>query len=172
VTAKILGVLETMGLVLDFALRSILVVLLAGMALLVIAAVVFRYGGSSLRYYDEVAAIMLAWITYYGAALAALRGQHMATTGLVNAMPRKVRIIVCLFSRALIIGFLLLLAVMGFRVLEAISGMNLISLPSVPRALAQHVIPVGACLYILAEVIRLPQSLREASEGRLPATEG
>jgi len=116
--------------------------------------------------------MLLSWITYYGAALAALHGRHMATTSIVNAMPKTARILICLMTRALIITFLVFLAIMGFRVLEFISGMHLNSLPNFPRSVAQHVVPVGACLYILAELIRLPQSLREAAAGEIPASEG
>ena len=40
-----------------------------------------------LVWYDEGASIMLAWLTYYGAALAALKRAHIGFPGLVNAMP-------------------------------------------------------------------------------------
>ena len=32
---------------------------------------VYRKAGASLTWYDEIASILLAWVTYYGAALAA-----------------------------------------------------------------------------------------------------
>ena len=41
---------------------------------IVVVAVVYRKLGASLSWYDEIASILLAWITYYGAALAALEG--------------------------------------------------------------------------------------------------
>lgn len=157
---------------LDFSLRCVLIVLMTLLASLIIAAVIFRYGGHSLRFYDELAAMLLAWITYYGAAYAALHSNHMATTGVVNALPPSVRVSLCIFSRAVTIIFLVVLAVMGWRVLDAISGMTLTSLPSVPRALAQHAIPVGAGLYIIAELLRLPEALREARDGEIKASGG
>ncbi|MCP1675747.1 TRAP-type C4-dicarboxylate transport system permease small subunit [Natronocella acetinitrilica] len=160
------------GRMLDRILTVVMILLMAALAALVIAAVVFRYTGYSLRFYDELAAMLLAWITYYGAALAAIRGQHMATTGIVNRMPQALRVGVCLLSRTLTISFLVILAVMGFRVLDAISGMHMNSLPIMPRSIAQHVVPVGACLYILAELLRLPVSIEEARQGRISASEG
>ena len=40
--------------------------------IIVVVAVVYRKIGHSLVWYDEGASIVLAWLTYYGAALAAL----------------------------------------------------------------------------------------------------
>ena len=46
---------------------------MAALAVEVIAGVVFRYSGYALVWYDEVATILLAWVTYYGSALAVPR---------------------------------------------------------------------------------------------------
>ena len=54
----------------------------------------------SLGWYDEGASIMLAWLTYYGAALAALKRAHIGFPGLVNAMPPAVRVPVVLLGEA------------------------------------------------------------------------
>jgi len=57
----------------DIALQVVTIALLIALAVVVVLAVAFRFAGASLVWYDEVASVMLAWITYYGAALAALR---------------------------------------------------------------------------------------------------
>ena len=46
-------------------------VLMTVLATIVVLGVVFRKTGAALVWYDEVASILLAWLTYYGAALAA-----------------------------------------------------------------------------------------------------
>ena len=43
------------------------------LAVEVTVGVAFRYVGHSLVWYDELASILLAWVTYYGAALATLK---------------------------------------------------------------------------------------------------
>ena len=40
------------------------------LAVEVTVGVVFRYSGHSLVWYDEVASMLLAWLTFYGSALA------------------------------------------------------------------------------------------------------
>ena len=52
-------------------LEGLVLFLMVSLALVVIVGVVFRKSGASLVWYDEVASILLAWLTYYGAALAA-----------------------------------------------------------------------------------------------------
>ena len=46
---------------------------MVGMAAEVTLGVVFRALGHSLAWYDEVASVLLAWLTFYGAALASVR---------------------------------------------------------------------------------------------------
>ncbi|MGH6666025.1 MAG: TRAP transporter small permease [Pseudolabrys sp.] len=143
-------------------LEAIVLVLMAALALLIIAGAAFRYLGNALSWYDELASIGLVWLTYYGSALAALRGAHIGVPGLVNALPPKARVVVTIFSEAVVIFFFVLLAIYGTEVLYILSGEHLVSMPSVPTQLTQSAIPIGAVLFIIAELLRLPEVLRDA----------
>lgn len=136
-----------------------LVVLLT---LLIISGAVFRYAGSSLSWYDEVASVGLVWLTYYGAALVALKGAHIGFPGIVNSMPPKFRLAAALFAEACVFLFFGLLLYTGWEVLVILQGMSLVSLPNVPVQLTQSVIPIGAALFIIAEALRLPEVIRDA----------
>jgi TRAP-type C4-dicarboxylate transport system permease small subunit len=143
-------------------LETIALVLMAALTALIIAGAAFRYLGHSLSWYDEMASIGLVWLTYYGSALAALRGAHIGVPGLVNAMPPKARLIATLFAEAMVFLFFILLAIYGTKVLLILQGEHMISLPEVPTQLTQSAIPVGAVLFIIAEALRLPEILHEA----------
>ena len=138
---------------LEYAVISLVVVLTA----LVVIAVVYRKAGASLSWYDEVASILLAWVTYYGAALAALHRGHIGFNGLVNAMKPPLRIVAFFVSELCVFGFFALLAVVGVNVLQILEGDALTSLPQVPTRLTQSVIPIGAVLFIIAEALSLPE---------------
>ena len=56
----------------------------------------------------------------------------------------------------------LLLAWLGYDVLLVLAGDTLISLPDVSTQFTQSVIPIGAILFVLAELFNLPIVLREA----------
>ena len=146
------------------ALEWIVIVLIAALAVVVTAGVVFRYAGSALVWYDEVASILLAWVTYYGAALGALKRAHLGVPELVRKLPPRVRVPVAICAEACVIAFFALLAWIGYSVLEILATDSLVSLPAVSVAYAQSVIPVSAVLFIVAEALALPEVLREARQ--------
>ena len=143
-------------------LEAVSLLLLSSLALLVAAAVVFRKAGLALSWYDEVASILLAWLTYYGAALAALRNAHIGFPGLVDSLGARLRLILLVVREVCIAGFFILLAWAGVQVTAALAGTTLVSLPWVPAQLAHSVIPIGAVLFVLAELLSLPERLAAA----------
>ena len=143
--------------------------LMAVLAAIVVAAVAVRYAGASFTWYDEVASVILAWITYYGAALAALRRAHLGFPNLVALLPAALRVMALILSEAVVISFFALLAHFGYKAILLLHGDALTSLPWVKVELVMSVIPIGAVLYILAELTTLPERLHEARFGIPPA---
>jgi TRAP-type C4-dicarboxylate transport system permease small subunit len=146
-------------------LETIVLLLVISLALVVVAGVLFRQFGAPLVWYDELAAIMLAWLTYYGAALAALNRGHIGFSNLVENAPMKFRVPILIVREMVVVGFFALAAWAGFRVVMAVEGFYLASLPSVSRQLTQSVIPIGAVLFIIAELLNAPELLRGALSG-------
>ncbi|HVL37702.1 MAG TPA: TRAP transporter small permease subunit, partial [Burkholderiales bacterium] len=132
-------------------LEWVVIILMAALAVVVTVGVAFRYGGAALVWYDEVASILLAWVTYYGAALAALKRAHIGVPELMRHLRPRLRLPVTLFAQACIFAFFLLVAWVGTSVLEVLAYDNLVSLPGVSVAYAQSVIPVSAVLFIIAQ---------------------
>ncbi len=144
-------------------LETITVLLIISLAVVVVLGVIFRWAGESLSWYDEVASVQLAWLTYYGASLAALKRAHIGVPSLIAVVPPLFRVPLVLVAEAVVIGFFLILAWYGYIVLVVLEGDTLISLPWVGTQFTQSVIPIGAILFVIAEVLNLPQILREAS---------
>ena len=143
-------------------LEAIVVILVTGLTLLVIAGFCFRYAGHSLSWYDEIASVGLVWLTYYGSALAALRGAHIGVPGFVNAMPPNWRLAATLFAEAVVFVFFIMLTWTGIEVLIVLAGDNLVSLEWMPQRVTASAIPIGAALFVLAEALRMPKLLRDA----------
>jgi TRAP-type C4-dicarboxylate transport system permease small subunit len=143
-------------------LETIVVVLVSALTLVVIAGFTFRYLGRSLVWYDELASIGLVWLTYFGSALAALRGAHIGVPALINALPPKVRIAAVIFAEACVFLFFIVLTITGIEVLMILGNDRMVSLDWMPLRVTQAVIPIGAVLFIIAELLRLPQILRDA----------
>jgi TRAP-type C4-dicarboxylate transport system permease small subunit len=147
-------------------LEWILITLMVTLTTLVVVAVVFRKSGASLSFYDEVASVLLAWITYYGAALAALRRKHIGFDAVLLSIPMQMRMWFVAIGEVLVIAFFILMAWAGFRVLDVLEGETLVSLTWVPIQLTQSIIPVGAILFILAELLSLPAYWRQIAAGQ------
>jgi C4-dicarboxylate transporter DctQ subunit len=109
----------------------------------------------------------LCWLTYYAGALAALRGAHIGFAGFVNSLPAQWRVIATLFSSAVTIFFFGMLAVMGVHVVQILKGDTLVSIPEMSLQVTQSVIPIAAVLFVISELIRLPELVREARRGPL-----
>ena len=140
--------------------------LLVILAVEVTAGIAFRFSGHPLSWYDEVASVLLAWITYYGAALAALKKSHIGFPGLVDAMPRSARFVALAIREVAVLGFFVVLAVEGAAILRTLSGDMLVTV-DVPVTLTQSVIPIGAVLFVVAELLNLPDQIAWASGRRV-----
>jgi len=143
-------------------LEWICIVLMATLAAEVTAGVVFRYTGHSLVWYDEVATILLAWVTFYGSALAVLKHAHMGVPEIVRMLPPGPRVAATVAAQACTLAFFVLLAWLGCSVLDVLATDMLVSLPKVSVAYANSVIPISAVLFIVAQLLVFPEVLRQA----------
>ncbi len=145
-------------------LEAVVLVLMSALAVLVVAGVVFRKAGASLVWYDEVASILLVWLTYYGASLAALDRSHIGFPRLLASTRGRLRSCLIVLGEAVAITFFATVAWAGWLVFRVLDGTYLVSLPWLPQQLTQSVIPVGAVLFIAAELLGLLDEPAEASD--------
>ena len=87
------------------ALEWLVIALMAVLAIEVVTGVAFRSAGYSLAWYDEVASILLAWLTFYGSALASVKRAHIGCPELVALLPPAPRMLARLVVELLVIVF-------------------------------------------------------------------
>ena len=143
-------------------LEWIVIALMAVMAVEVTLGVVYRTFGASLVWYDEVASILLAWLTFYRSALAAANRAHIGCPEVVAMLPPTARVALRVLAEVLVIAFFLLVGWTGYEVLGVLATDRLVSLPQVPVAWVQSVVPISAALILLAEVLSLPEAVARA----------
>ena len=148
-------------------LEWVVMALMVALAVEVTLGVVFRAAGSSLVWYDEVASVLLAWLTFYGSALASVKRAHIGCPEIVDQAPPAVRKACNIFAQVLVIGFFALLGWMGMAIMPALMGEALVSLPWVPMNFVQSVIPISSVLILVGEVMHL---IDLAGERTAPAT--
>ena len=143
-------------------LEWICIALMVALAAEVVAGVVFRYSGHSLVWYDEVATILLAWVTFYGSALAVLKHAHMGVPEIVRLLPPGPRVVAAVVAQLCTLAFFVLLAWIGYSVLEVLATDYLVSLPEISVAWANSVIPITSVLFVIGQVLVFSEVLREA----------
>lgn len=142
---------DAYGRVLEIVVGALMVIL----ALEVTLGIVFRTLGHSLVWYDEIASVLLAWLTFYGSALASVKRAHITCPEVVNALPPGLKRAVNIFSQLLVIAFFALLGWVGLSIMPILAGDALVSLPQIPMNVVQSVIPISAVLILIGEFMHL-----------------
>jgi len=123
------------------------------LSITVLLGVCFRWAGHSLVWYDEIAGIQLAWITYFGSAYASLKGLHTGMPTLIKVFPKDIRKILFVLSKIIIFLFFLVLTYYGTKVIIVLRGDTLVTLDWIPQSFVQSVIPVSSLLIIISEFL-------------------
>jgi len=139
------------GQVLEWVVGALMVVLFVEVTL----GVVFRALGQALIWYDELASALLAWLTFYGAALASVRRGHIGCPELVETLAWPARRLVSIIAQIIVIAFFILLGGVGASILPILATDSMVSLSWVPMSVVQSVIPISATLIVIAEITHL-----------------
>jgi len=149
----------------DLALQIVTLTLLVVLTCVVLLGVAFRYSGNSLIWYDEAASILLAWITFLGAALAMNRNAHLGFNGLMFGLPLPGRLVLFWTVEAIVIATFLIIGWAGWALLEVFGNARLTSMRFLERSLVQSVLPISAVLVVIARLLTLPQRLLNVRSG-------
>jgi TRAP-type C4-dicarboxylate transport system permease small subunit len=112
---------------------------------------------------------MLVWLTYYGAAYAALKRQHIGFGTFVRMLPPRARLRVLMAVEVLVLGFWVLMVWIGFVVFQFLEYETMVSLDYINMRVPYSAMPFGAALYVLSELLNLPRILAEARGELSPA---
>src|SRR5438270_9866482 len=157
---------ERYALFLEWVVIALMIVLMVEVTL----GVAFRAAGSSLIWYDEIASVLLAWLTFYGSALASVKRAHIGCPELVDKLPWPARRRLNIVAQLLVIAFFLLLGGVGAWIIPVLADDALVSVP-IPMSIVQSVIPISAALIVIAEMTYLADLVIARSDPH-PATPG
>jgi TRAP-type C4-dicarboxylate transport system permease small subunit len=90
--------------------KGLLLLFMAGISVVIIVQVFFRYVlGSSISWSEELARYLMIWMAMVGASVAIRQGAHVGVTLLVERLGSKIRPWILLLGRAVIVVFLLVM---------------------------------------------------------------
>jgi TRAP-type C4-dicarboxylate transport system permease small subunit len=146
-------------------LEWICIAVMIALAAEVTAGVVFRYIGHSLVWYDEVACVLLAWVTFYGSALAVFKHAHMGVPEIVAMLPPRGRVVAAVIAQLCTMSFFVLLAWITYSIWDVLASDMLVSLPDVSVGYGYSAIAIGAVLFVVAQLLVFPEVLQRARGG-------
>jgi TRAP-type C4-dicarboxylate transport system permease small subunit len=126
--------------------------LLAVITFLVLVAAVSRTVGYPIIWSDDMAQLLFVWLCVLGATRAMRLKVHMSVDYLIKWLPRTQRWLVEMGNGLLILGFLLTLAVSGYR-LTMLNWQRIYGDSGISYAWVTIAIPVG-CALMSVEVLR------------------
>jgi len=86
--------------------RLVCIVLATALFVIVIAAIVARYGfGRAVSWTEEVPRYLLIWVSFLGAAVCVVKREHVGFELLFDSLPPRLRRAMAIFIGLLILGF-------------------------------------------------------------------
>lgn len=135
-------------------------VVFAGMAALIgviTLQIVSRVFFSAVGWTEEVARFLLVWITFLASTLAFQRGRHIAVTFAVDALPLPLRKLARLAALAVMLAFMVMLIIIGYRYMQVQSFQKSASL-RLSMTYVYAVIPLSSAImawYALVDMIEV-----------------
>ena len=103
-------------------------------------------------------------MTFYGSALAVLKHAHMGVPEIVRMLPRGPRVAATVVAQLCTLAFFVLLAWISCSIIDVLAADMLVSLPDVSVGYAYSAIPIGAVLFVIAQILVFPEVVRSARE--------
>lgn len=144
----------------------------AGALLSVLAAVTLLQVTSryllavSMPWTEEAGRFLFTWVIWLGAAVALRRAHHMRFEILVQALRPRSRAALGIVTNTLVLAFLALLVVQGWRVTESVALTSYIAIPWLSIKYAYGVTVVVGGLMFVMQGAALAGDLRTLARGR------
>nr|WP_300092520.1 TRAP transporter small permease [Sedimentibacter sp.] len=147
---------------LEKVILGILAVLFAVMVVALFFQIVMRFVFKNANTWsEELTRYSFVWLSMLGASVATRRSRNMDVDFLVKKMPKVLRIINTVFTRSLIIAFLLVIIIYGVNLV----GMTFKQLSAglrVPMAYMYGAVPTGGVLMLLFTIENIIKDIKNS----------
>jgi TRAP-type C4-dicarboxylate transport system permease small subunit len=122
------------------------------------------YFGMSLVWTKSLSQLLLAFLTFIGAAIASRDREHIVITFLIDRLPARIRVGVEALQSVLIVTFLVIFVYGGVTIYDVVAGRQYQILPRVPPFTREWIyfVAVGASILMVVYAVR---DLRETLRG-------
>jgi len=151
------------------------VFLLVLMVIVVCLGVFFRYVlNAALVWYDEFAAYILVWLTFYGAVVASYHGRHIGFDVVVEGLNPNSKKVVEAVAECFVLGFQVILLYYGWLLTRRMGDETAVSLVWVRMGWIYSALPITGGLMLLISAGRLLRLLsgKKEEKGTIAAWSG
>lgn len=138
--------------------------LLAIIVLLVFSAAIMRFVGHPLIWSIDMAQLLFIWLCFFGAARAMREKGHLGIDLVVRRLGRRHRLMLELTLSAVILIFLALLAVEGYK-LTVLNSQRQFGDSGISYAWVTAAVPIGCAMIGVALINNLVKSWRSRKDG-------
>ncbi|WP_304509349.1 TRAP transporter small permease [Anaerotignum sp.] len=143
--------MKLLGKILDYFEESLIIVMMAYMAIMNFLNVVFRYCfSSSFSFTEELTVTVFVWVTMLGVAAGFKRYAHLGMSFVVDLFHGKVRALFALFGAICSLIFMVVVLIYGIEMVQGQIGMGATTpVMQMPQAVQGLSMPVGAAFVII-----------------------
>lgn len=141
-------------------LSTLCMIMITGLTAIVFIQVISRYVGISLPGTEELARLMVIWLTFLGCSLAMYEKIHLSVDFLVDIMPKSISKKVGIFIHSTMILFFGVLMVYGFR-LSILAWGSTSSTLTIPMGLFYIMIPISSIFSIYFIILNMFDSSKK-----------
>jgi TRAP-type C4-dicarboxylate transport system permease small subunit len=135
-------------------LSTFCMITIAGLTIIVFIQVATRFLNISVPWTEELARLLLIWLTFIGSSLAFQQKMHLSVNYFVNLATKNLRTMIGLLIQGLMIIFFSILVVYGFKLTMGSMGSTSSTLQW-PMGLFYSVIPLSSIISIYFIVINM-----------------
>lgn len=154
----------------DAVLQRVVFLGIAALITVMSLQIVSRVFFTAIGWTEESARFLLVWLTFLGATLAYQRGRHIAVTFVVAWLPERPQRLCRALVSIVAIGFLLVLAVVGYRYMEVQSFQRSASM-RISMYYVYAVMPLSALIMMFYALVDLLEAFfRSPGDTRGPGS--
>jgi TRAP-type C4-dicarboxylate transport system permease small subunit len=144
---------------------AVAALVLAAIVALVFAAAIMRFFGHPLVWSVDLAQLLFIWLCFLGAAKAMREKGHIGIDLVVRRLGHRNRLLLEVAVTAVILIFLALLAVEGYR-LTMLNRQRLFGDSGLSYAFVTSAVPIGSLMLALALLYNLVTAWKRRADGR------
>lgn len=139
---------------LDYLVNSVEIVLFITVFIVVLCQIFWRYVlNNPLVWSEELSRFIYIWISLIGWAQATRSNSHIRIDFIYNRLPAPLRVFLGYLYKVMIIGFLGLLAYLGWDIAMRQMGRPSVSIPEITAGMVYLVLPISGVICILYVIL-------------------